>query len=683
MRNHRNGGVAHRRRLARLLFTGVSMGVALPVSAQFKVSDSFQGNTQAGWTIAGTNNAGSNDSGILTAGYGAIPNNVNDPAGNGWLRLTTNLGNQDGGALYTSNSFSPANGVVVEFEYVAWGGTGADGISFFLYDAGTNMAGALSGASLRYCWGAGGYLGVGLDAFGNFSSNGATGRCPNNDGPGNRPDSVVVRGPRSANNPYVGGATVAGGIDVPSVTARPTPNRVRYALVPNGSGGYRVTVAHGVNGATPTTVLNNLNFPYTAPALLRFGIAATTGGSNNIHEIRNVVGASPADIGVSKTVSATSVYPGQSVGYTVVITNKDINPVDAGNQAPPITAANAPDIADILSAQLTGASWTCTASAGSTCPAASGTGNLAYAGGYTLAPGGTLTFAITATLATTATCAATITNTASAVFSGSDNYADTTPSDNSASASFTVNCDDLAISKSNGQSEYRQNQTFAYTMVVSNPGANAVGNAVFTDPAVANFNVASVTCGSATGGATCPTPANTTVALMQGSGIVIPSLPASGSVTFTVTGTTAANAAGSLTNVASIAVPANRTEATPANNTATDTDTLATANVAVTKTRSGSGAVLPGSVVNFTLQVVNTGPSVADGTTVSDPVAAGLNCTAITTCTATGGAVCPATGAAQLAALKTVAGLAIPGLPSGGTVTLGLACTVTATGFPP
>jgi uncharacterized repeat protein (TIGR01451 family) len=103
--------------------------------------------------------------------------------------------------------------------------------------------------------------------------------------------------------------------------------------------------------------------------------------------------------------------------------------------------------------------------------------------------------------------------------------------------------------------------------------------------------------------------------------------------------------------------------------------------VSVTKTRAASGAVRPGNAVTFSLLVANTGPSAADGTTISDPAVAGLNCTAISSCSATGGAVCPATNAAALTALKTPAGLAIPTLPNGGTVTLGLTCTVTATGF--
>jgi uncharacterized repeat protein (TIGR01451 family) len=457
---------------------------------------------------------------------------------------------------------------------------------------------------------------------------------------------------------------------------------VRYFLVPNGSGGYRVTVAHGVNGATPTPVLNNLNFPYAAPALLRLGIGGSTGGFNNIHEVRRVVVAAPADIGITKTVSAAGIAPGQPLTYTVVVSNNDINLADAGNQAPPITAANAPDITDTLPAALTGASWTCAATAGSTCPAASGTGSLAFTGGYTLAPGGSLTFTINATLTATATCGATITNTASAVFSDTDGYTDIALADNSATAGFTVACDDLAISKTNGQTEYRQGQTFAYTLVASNPGTTLVNNAVFTDPAIANFTVASVTCGSATGGASCPTVANTTVALMQGSGIVIPSLPAAGSVTFTVTGTVSPSATGNLVNVAGIAVPTGRFDGTPANNTATDTDTLATADVSVIKTRVGSGAVLPGAVVTFNLLVSNSGPSRADGASLSDPVVPGLDCTAISSCSAAGGAVCPATGAAQLTALKSVAGLVIPTLPSGGSVTLGLTCTMTATGVP-
>src|SRR5690606_32297726 len=119
---------------------GLSMlllaAAVMPAHAQFKVAEPFTNNTASGWTISGTNNTGNDDSGILTGGYGNITaTNTNDPNGSGWLRLTTRSNNQVGGALYTGGSFTSSQGVIAEFAYVSWGGNGADGISFFLYDA--------------------------------------------------------------------------------------------------------------------------------------------------------------------------------------------------------------------------------------------------------------------------------------------------------------------------------------------------------------------------------------------------------------------------------------------------------------------------------------------------------------------------------------------------------------------
>ncbi|WP_408952507.1 beta strand repeat-containing protein [Lysobacter sp. Hz 25] len=144
---------------------------------------------------------------------------------------------------------------------------------------------------------------------------------------------------------------------------------------------------------------------------------------------------------------------------------------------------------------------------------------------------------------------------------------------------------DLQITKTNtpasgpndlANDSYTPGTARSYTVVVTNAGPFGAANAVFTDPAITNFTLSSVTCGSPIGGGVCPSVANTTVALMQGSGIVIPSLPYSSntasSVTFTVTGTIAAGATGALTNVAAVAVGAGTADATPGNNSATDTD---------------------------------------------------------------------------------------------------------------
>ncbi len=82
-----------------------------------------------------------------------------------------------------------------------------------------------------------------------------------------------------------------------------------------------------------------------------------------------------------------------------------------------------------------------------------------------------------------------------------------------------------------------------------------------------------------------------------------------------------------------------------------------------------------GAATLYTITVTNDGPKPANDALVTDPVPTGLNCTTAT-CTATGGAVCPAqTGAALVAALQG-AGATVPTLPVGGTVTFVLSCQV-------
>lgn len=533
-----------------LLFTAL-FALAADASAQFKVNGGFRNATEPGWTLTGTDNPSTNnDSAILTGGYGLIAdgNNTNDPAGSGWLRLTTDLASQRGNALYTGGSFPSSQGVIVEFDYIAWSGTGADGLSFFLYDAGQDMAGALPGAGLGYCNGAGGYLGIGLDAFGNFSGQapGVSGGCSEfSASPGGAgQDHVVVRGPLSSNNVFIARAPVPGGVDTLFTAIRPASDRARIVLIPNGTGGYRVTVALGQNGAAPTTVLNELNFPYPAPALLRMGFGGSTGGANNIHEVRGVVTSTPADIRVQKTVSAARVRPGQTLDYTVVVSNEDINLTDPGQQSPPIGPDDAPDIADAFPAALENVAWTCAATPGSTCPAASGIGALAFAGGYRLAPGGALTFTITARVRADATCGSTVTNVASAQFSATDGFSDINPDNNSASAAFTVGCADLSISKTNtpgvnGNADQAgdtvvQGTTTTYTLVVRNAGPEDASGAVVRDVATSGLSCPTATC-SSTGGATCPTGTPTALAgALFGTGAVVPQLPAGGEVAIVV-----------------------------------------------------------------------------------------------------------------------------------------------------
>jgi uncharacterized repeat protein (TIGR01451 family) len=130
----------------------------------------------------------------------------------------------------------------------------------------------------------------------------------------------------------------------------------------------------------------------------------------------------------------------------------------------------------------------------------------------------------------------------------------------------------LSITKTDAVTTVTSGGTTTYTIVVSNAGPSAADGALFTDPAVSNLTVTGVTCGSASGGAVCPVSGNTTKELMQGAGIVIPTLPVGGSVTFSVTGTVGTG--GSISNTATISPPSGIYDVVSGNNSATDTDSI-------------------------------------------------------------------------------------------------------------
>ena len=89
-------------------------------------------------------------------------------------------------------------------------------------------------------------------------------------------------------------------------------------------------------------------------------------------------------------------------------------------------------------------------------------------------------------------------------------------------------------------------------------------------------------------------------------------LPPSGTATFTVTGTIAASATGTLTNTATVAPPAGATDPTPANNTATDTDTLAPHRRSVDHQDRRRRRRRRRASATYTIVATNAGPSARD-----------------------------------------------------------------------
>jgi hypothetical protein len=169
----------------------LATGSAGPDSPQATtlLDEKFMGPTATDWQLGGT--------AVLTSGNG-------DTAGNGWLRLTSALTYQAGYAYYKT-AIPTSRGLVITFDYAAWGGAAADGTTFFLFDGATTSfnAGA-SGGSLGYAQKTGfnglsnGYLGLGLDEFGNYS-NPNEGRVG---GIGFFPEAVALPAQRTSPPPY-------------------------------------------------------------------------------------------------------------------------------------------------------------------------------------------------------------------------------------------------------------------------------------------------------------------------------------------------------------------------------------------------------------------------------------------------------------------------------------------------
>jgi len=152
------------RTIQRSLFMAL-LGALTVITAQAQVvTESFMNSTAPGWVMAGT---------------GYTPNLTSggvDPAGAGWLRLTSTGADQATSAYYNT-AFSSANATIyASFEYASWGGNGADGMTFFLFDGSQTFGVGANGGSLGYAQKTGvnglngGYLGVAIDEYGNFSS---------------------------------------------------------------------------------------------------------------------------------------------------------------------------------------------------------------------------------------------------------------------------------------------------------------------------------------------------------------------------------------------------------------------------------------------------------------------------------------------------------------------------------
>ncbi len=219
----------------------------------------------------------------------------------GHLQLTDNNGYESTGATL-QRLFPTSNLIYVEFNHYAYpNSSGADGIAVTLSDASITPQPGGFGGSLGYAQRndsggingfAGGWMGVALDEYGNFS-NATEGRIG---GPGRTLDSVSIRGSGSGQTGYV---YVAGTTSLnPGIDSNTTPGPgYRYRIIIDAvtPGQTYVTVDRDTTGAGTnyTNLIPTFNIEASAgqaaiPANLMLTLTGSTGGSQNVHEIGNL-----------------------------------------------------------------------------------------------------------------------------------------------------------------------------------------------------------------------------------------------------------------------------------------------------------------------------------------------------------------------------------------------------------
>ncbi len=373
------------------------------------------------------------------------------------------------------------------------------------------------------------------------------------------------------------------------------------------------------------------NFVNTGTVTAPVGVTDPTPANNTATDTDTQ--NSTADLKITNTDGKTQYVPGTSNTYTMVVTN------DGPSNVTGATVANT------LPAGVTG-TWTAVYTGGAT-GAANGTNSISKSVNMPSGATITYTFVVDVPSGTTGNFVNTATVTAPA------GVTDPTPANNTATDTDTQNSiADLKITNTDGKTEYIPGTTNTYTIVVTNDGpSNAPGSTVSnTLPAGVTGTWTAVYTGGATGNASGTNSIAETV-----------DMPAGATITYTYIVSVPSSYTGNFVNTGTVTAPAGVTDPTPANNTATDTDTQnSEVDLKITKTNTGGGKYTPGTNVVYTVTASNAGRSDAIGALVEDTMPTGTtgSWTAVYSAGASGTA---ASGTGNISQTVTI--------PKGGTVT--------------
>ena len=678
---------------------------AYPYALGTLVNETFKNSTVRGPWIYGGNNGALFDpsSGVpaanqlipgITGGTvsGVLPALGGSSPGDGALLLTPAINLREAFVIY-NNPIPSTDGIRVQFDFYSYGSIQqfeppqpfispqpGDGLGFFLIDgtvSPTRTGGY--GGSLAYAPRTnipgieGGYLGIGLDEFGNFSTSteGRSGPEPPPI-PGSsigsfRPDSVTIRGNQANGYQFLTNAIVPFGIDnIPTSIDFSGPvagssfnfsntftsdrnlakRSVQITLNPSNDpvNPSRLTVAFDENfdDIYETTLIDIPNLTTEngpVPPIFKFGFGSSTGGANNIHELQNVVVETINPPSIAAEVATIKTGPQfvkseGSITYTITTVNR--GPAPATNvliqDEIPLELLLPGGLPPVLNASNNGTYV-----------------NQTKAVTWPLIPvlnaGETVTYTLTIDLPPGLTSGSSFANVA---FSTSSTF-DPDLSNNSGvlapgqiegpgvvSTTVVDTVADLVTTKS-GPVTTSAGSSVAYILTTTNMGPDPAADVTITDSIIPGLTGVSVSDGGTYD-------------------------PVSGIVTFPAL--TALANAGTATRTISFIAPATRTaisntarssaatfdpiatnnngsttnkDGTPTNSTVT---TSIAPNADIVTTKTGSTSATADSSVSYTIATVNLGPSPAEAVTITDSIVPGL--TGVTA--SNGGVYDPVTG---------------------------------------
>ncbi|MGI5310595.1 DUF6701 domain-containing protein [Rheinheimera sp. WS51] len=285
---------------------------------------------------------------------------------NGRLRLTEARTNQATSATYQRLYPAEDNLVVIEFDYWAYGGSSADGIAVVLSDAKVTPQPGAFGGALGYGYKsgisgfAGGWLGFGLDEYGNFSNEGGVGSI------GRRRQSVVIRGSGSGTSGYryLRGTCNNGTTNVNTNCLSPavdgnqsSPHRYRFVVDSTLANQTLVSVFRDTGSGFQELIapFNAQSATGQAPVPENFLLSLTgsTGGSTNIHELDNLSICALQSFGIGQQVDHFEFdYSGQALTCS-----PESFTVRACKNAACTELVTEPVTADLSPASLTNGGW--------------------------------------------------------------------------------------------------------------------------------------------------------------------------------------------------------------------------------------------------------------------------------------------------------------------------------------